>query len=72
MSCPEVSTIKKQVRLSKNAHKIFALLQQECLPLSAYEILLKLLPEGNHAPATVYRSLDALIRVGLLNFFLIS
>ena len=60
-------TVKnKNINLRPNANLVLDVLQKERRPISAYEILNELHSEGVHAPATVYRSLKALIKKGLV------
>jgi Fur family transcriptional regulator, zinc uptake regulator len=57
----------KHHKLSPHCRKVIALLSGSSKPLSAYEILDKLRPEGIKAPPTVYRALEALIERGLVH-----
>ena len=47
-----------------NDRLIFELLQKEARPLSAYQIMERLRPEGIGAPMTVYRALARLLKEG--------
>jgi Fur family zinc uptake transcriptional regulator len=51
----------------RNHEIVFALLRKAPRPLTAYEILDRLRPEGINAPPTVYRALDRLMKEGLVH-----
>lgn len=52
-------------RPASNHELVFAALQKNEKPLTAYELLDRLRPKGISAPPTVYRALDRLIEDGL-------
>lgn len=53
--------------LSSQEKKIFDLLSAATRPLSAYDILESLRPEGVRSPPTVYRALDSLAARGFVH-----
>lgn len=53
-------------RLTRNDHKVLALLREVARPLKAYEILEALRDQGINAPMTVYRSLARLSDQGIV------
>jgi Fur family zinc uptake transcriptional regulator len=53
-----------RARLTPNHERVIGLLQKSAKPMTAYELLDRLRPQGITAPPTIYRALDRLIDQG--------
>jgi Fur family zinc uptake transcriptional regulator len=60
-------TERRRRKPKQNDEIVFTVLAKTDRPLTAYELLGRLRPKGITAPPTVYRSLDRLIRNGLVH-----
>ncbi len=54
-------------RITKNARLVLDILRQVGQPLTAYEVLDRIRPQGITAPTTVYRALERLVECGLIH-----
>ena len=57
----------KEKNLSKNQKIIFDLIHKSSEPLKAYTILFNVQKKGIKAPPQVYRALDKLVEIGIVN-----
>jgi Fur family zinc uptake transcriptional regulator len=60
-----MSTMSEEPRLTRNERQVLDVLTDERRPLTAYELLDVLRPQGVKAPPTVYRALGRLVAAGL-------
>ena len=60
-----MATMSEEPRLTRNERQVLDVLTDERRPLTAYELLDALRPQGVKAPPTVYRALGRLVAAGL-------